>query len=53
MNDLDMLTYAGVGIAMGNAVDPIKAAADRVTLPLSENGVAAALALWTEQTFKN
>lgn len=48
MNDLDMIAYAGVGIAMGNAVDPVKAAADRVTLSLSENGVAAALEDWIQ-----
>ena len=46
MNDLDMIAYAGVGIAMGNAAEPVKAAADRITLPLSESGVAAALADW-------
>lgn len=46
MNDLDMIAYAGLGVAMGNAADPVKAAADRVTRPLSENGVAVALRDW-------
>ena len=46
MNDLDMIAYAGMGVAMGNAADPVKAVADRVTLPLSENGVAAVLRDW-------
>lgn len=43
-NDLDMLQYAGIGIAMGNAPADIQAAADYVTLPSSEAGVAAGLA---------
>lgn len=30
-NDLDMLRYAGIGAAMGNASDEVKAAADWVT----------------------
>ena len=30
-NDLDMIRYAGLGIAMGNAVPEVKAAADAVT----------------------
>lgn len=43
-NDLDMLQYAGTGIAMGNAPDAIKQAADYVTAPYDEAGVAAGLA---------
>lgn len=40
MNDLDMIEYAGVGVAMGNARPAIIAAANAVTAPNSENGVA-------------
>jgi Cof subfamily protein (haloacid dehalogenase superfamily) len=43
MNDLDMIEYAGVGVAMGNANAKVKAAADFVTLGNAEDGVAAAV----------
>lgn len=39
-NDVDMLRYAGIGVAMGGAPDEVKAAADRVTKPASQDGVA-------------
>lgn len=39
-NDLAMIEYAGFGVAMGNAQQAVKDAADYVTLPNSENGVA-------------
>lgn len=42
-NDLEMINFAGIGVAMGNAVDEIKAAADMVTLDVNSAGVAAAL----------
>jgi 5-amino-6-(5-phospho-D-ribitylamino)uracil phosphatase len=42
-NDLEVLEYAGRGIAMGNAVDQIKAVADDVTLTNEEDGVGAYL----------
>lgn len=42
-NDVPLLEYAGVGIAMGNADDPVKASADHVTLSVDEDGVVAAL----------
>lgn len=37
--DLEMLRYAGLGVAMGNAPDPVKEAADRVTTSNDEEGV--------------
>ncbi|MEO0586176.1 MAG: HAD hydrolase family protein [Planctomycetota bacterium] len=43
INDLAMLQAAGCGIAMGNAVDQAKAAADRITLPNTQDGVAHAI----------
>lgn len=39
-NDLEMLRYAGLGVAMGNASERVKAAADRVTATCDEDGVA-------------
>lgn len=42
-NDLTMITYAGLGIAMGNAIAEIKAAATATTLTNAQDGVAAAI----------
>ena len=42
-NDLSMLEYAGMGIAMGNAVDEVKAIADFITISNDEDGIAIAL----------
>lgn len=42
-NDVEMLRWAGTGVAMGNATDEVKAAADVVTLTNNEDGIAAAL----------
>lgn len=42
-NDLEMLEFAGTGVAMGNARPEIQAKADFVTLSNEENGVAAAI----------
>lgn len=42
-NDIDMLEYAGLGIAMGNAPEEVKKHADHVTLTNDEDGVAEAL----------
>jgi hydroxymethylpyrimidine pyrophosphatase-like HAD family hydrolase len=42
-NDLDMIRYAGLGIAMGNAVPEVKAAADAVTGSNAEDGLVQAL----------
>lgn len=41
-NDLDMLAYAGISIAMGNAYDSVKKLADYVTCDNDHNGVAEA-----------
>lgn len=43
MNDIDMIAYAGCGIAMGNANAVVKQAADAVTFSNVDDGVAAAL----------
>ncbi|GCF94581.1 haloacid dehalogenase [Enterococcus florum] len=42
-NDLPMIKYAGVGVAMANATDEVKAAADYVTTTNQEDGVAKAI----------
>lgn len=42
-NDKTMIEWAGCGVAMGNAVDEVKAVADYVTLSCDEDGIAAAL----------
>ena len=42
-NDIEMLKAAGMGVAMGNADDAVKAVADMVTLSNNDNGIAAAL----------
>lgn len=42
-NDLTMVKYAGLGVAMGNAIDEVKQAAQFVTKPNSEDGVAFAI----------
>lgn len=38
-NDISMLRYAGVGVAMGNAQSPVKEAADYVTAANDEDGL--------------
>ena len=43
-NDIDMLRFAGTGIAMGNGDDSVKAAADYVTSDIEEDGIAKGLA---------
>jgi HAD superfamily hydrolase (TIGR01484 family) len=38
-NDLDMIHAVGTGVAMGNALPQVKAIADDVCLPVSEDGI--------------
>ena len=42
-NDLSMIKFAGMGIAMGNAQEPVKKVADYITLTNDEDGVAEAI----------
>lgn len=42
-NDLAIIEAAGIGVAMGNATDAVKAKADYVTTSNTEDGVAAAI----------
>lgn len=41
--DLDMVRYAGMGVAMGSGTENLKAAADFVTKTIAEHGVAYAI----------
>jgi len=43
LNDMDMIAWAGFGVAMGDASVPVKAVADFVTASLAEDGVAILL----------
>ena len=42
-NDIEMLEWAGTGIAMGHAANEVKAVADRVTGSIEEDGACQAL----------
>ncbi|MDL4841803.1 Cof-type HAD-IIB family hydrolase [Aquibacillus rhizosphaerae] len=46
LNDIKMIEAAGLGIAMGNAQEQVKEAADWVTGKNTENGVAQAIKHW-------
>jgi len=39
-NDLEMIEYAGIGVAMGNAISPLKSIANEVTGTNNEDGIA-------------
>jgi Cof subfamily protein (haloacid dehalogenase superfamily) len=45
LNDIDMLSYAGFGVAMGNALDEVKAVADYICDTNENDGVAK----WLEE----
>lgn len=42
-NDMDMLRFAGIGVAMGNAWENVKACADYVTADIDDDGIEKAL----------
>lgn len=42
-NDMNMLKYVGIGVAMGNAEEEVKAIADYVTSDVDEDGIEKAL----------
>jgi Cof subfamily protein (haloacid dehalogenase superfamily) len=44
--DVEMLRYAGLGVAMGNAPAAVKARADWVTASVEKDGVAEAVERW-------
>lgn len=43
LNDEEMLRYAGISVAMGNAPDAVKEMADAVTAPVLEDGAGKAV----------
>ncbi len=43
INDVEMLEWAGWGVAMGNALPEVKAVSDWITESISEDGVAVAI----------
>lgn len=45
-NDMEMLQWAGLGVAMGNANPEVMAVADEVTTPNSDDGLARVLERW-------
>jgi HAD superfamily hydrolase (TIGR01484 family) len=45
-NDIEMLQWAGRGVAMGQAVEPVIAAADDVTGTVYEDGAATEITRW-------
>jgi HAD superfamily hydrolase (TIGR01484 family) len=49
-NDLEMLRWAGRGVAMGQAIDEVKEAADAVTGTVYDEGAAQELDLWWPPT---
>ena len=42
-NDIEMLQWAGTGVAMGNARPQVQAAANHVTTTVEQGGIAAFL----------
>ena len=42
-NDLEMIRFAGIGVAMGNAEESVKAIADFVTADIDDDGIEKAL----------
>ena len=42
-NDIDMLKHAGIGVAMGNAVENVKEIADYITTSVDDDGITNAL----------
>jgi len=47
-NDLSMIEYAGLGVAMANGVDEVKEKANEITLSNNEDGIAFTLAKYIE-----
>lgn len=51
-NDKTMVMYAGVGVAMGNATDELKAVADYITDDNNSDGIAKALYKFLPEVYK-
>lgn len=51
MNDYEILSEAGIGVAMGNCIEELKSVADYITTPIQEDGIwnaCVALGLFKE-----
>ncbi|HEX5916728.1 MAG TPA: HAD family hydrolase [Nocardioides sp.] len=48
-NDIEMLRWAGRGVAMGQAVEEVRAAADDVTASVHDEGAAVEMSRWFPQ----
>ncbi|MBF6309008.1 HAD family phosphatase [Nocardia farcinica] len=46
VNDIELLLWSGLGVAMGQAPEEVRAAADEVCPPVEQDGAAAMLARW-------
>lgn len=51
LNDASMVKYAGIGVAMKNAVDELKAVANEITLSNEEDGIAYTLSKYINTIF--
>ncbi|MBQ8508965.1 MAG: HAD-IIB family hydrolase [Clostridia bacterium] len=51
-NDIGMIEYANIGYAVANACEPLKAAADRITVSYKENAIARIIADLDNETNK-
>ena len=45
-NDIEMLRWAGRGVAMGQSVEEVRAAADHVTGTVWDDGAVSELSRW-------
>jgi len=45
-NDIEMLRWAGRGVAVGDALEQVRAAADAVTADFDDGGTAVELNRW-------
>jgi Cof subfamily protein (haloacid dehalogenase superfamily) len=50
-NDVSMINYAAVGVAMGNAIPELKAIADFITMSNDEDGIVVALEKYLSNVF--
>ena len=51
-NDLEMIDYAGVGVAMGNAIDELKSVAKHVTTTNEQDGIGTFLEAYLKLQIK-
>ena len=49
-NDIEMLQWAGRGVAMGQSIEDVQAAADHVTETVYDDGAAVELSRWFPET---